>query len=60
MKPYPFAPTDADFRMPTSAEIAEADERHDIARANRWAGVLVALTLVPLIVALAVHLYFRG
>lgn len=58
MKPYPFTPTDADFCMPTPAEIAEADERDDIERANRWAGVLVALTLVPLIVALVVHLYF--
>jgi hypothetical protein len=37
----------------------EADERPDIARANRWARVLVVLTLAPLIVALGLHLYFR-
>ncbi|MFM9928176.1 hypothetical protein VLK31_34760 [Variovorax sp. H27-G14] len=46
--------------IPTPTEIAEADERHDIARANSWAGVLVLLTLAPLLVALGLHLYFRG
>lgn len=45
--------------IPTPEEIAEADERNDIARANRWAGVLVALTIVPLVVALGIHLHFR-
>jgi hypothetical protein len=45
--------------MPTAAEIAEADERHDIARANRWVLVLVLITLAPLLVALGLHLYFR-
>jgi hypothetical protein len=53
-RPYP-----AVFVMPTAAEIAEADERHDIARANRWVLVLVLITLAPLLVALGLHLYFR-
>ena len=45
--------------IPTPTEIAEADERHDIARGNRWALVLVLLTVAPLLVALGIHLYFR-
>ncbi|RST54131.1 hypothetical protein [Variovorax sp. DXTD-1] len=45
------------FVMPTNEEIAEADERHDIKRANSWMPFL--LPLVPLLVAVAVHLYFR-
>jgi hypothetical protein len=43
----------------TGLAFAEADERHAIARGNRWALVLVLLTLAPLLVALGLHLYFR-
>jgi hypothetical protein len=46
------------FTAPTSDEIALADERHNIARANRWVRVLVVLSLAPLLVALGLHLYF--
>ena len=45
------------FVEPTRDEIAAADERHDIKRANSWMPFL--LPLVPLLIAVAVHLYFR-
>jgi len=45
------------FVMPTPEEIAEADERQDIKRACSWMPVL--LPIVPLVVAVAVHLFFR-
>lgn len=53
-RPYP-----AVFELPTAAEIAEADERADIARMNRWVPVLVVISIAPLLVALGIHLYFR-
>jgi len=49
----------ADIHVATSLATEEADERHDIARANRWVRVLVFLTVAPLLVALGIHLYFR-
>ncbi|RUR69040.1 hypothetical protein EJP67_18440 [Variovorax guangxiensis] len=60
MKPYPFTPTDADFRMPTSDEIAEADERQDIERANGCFRTLGLLFIAVLLIALGVHFHFRG
>lgn len=59
MKPYPFCPSDADFHMPTPDEIAEADERHDIARANGCFRVLGFLFIALLLIALGVHFHFR-
>lgn len=53
-RPYP-----AMFELPTAAEIAEADERHAIARGNRWARSLVLLTFVLVLVALGLSMYFR-
>ena len=53
-RPYP-----AVFEMPTSDEIAEADEQHAIARGNRWARTLMGFTCALLLIALGVHLYFR-
>jgi predicted anti-sigma-YlaC factor YlaD len=55
-RPYPEV---CEYTPPTSAEIAEADERHVIARGNRWARSLVLLTFVLVLVALGLHLYFR-
>lgn len=55
-RPYPAV---NDYTPPTAAEIAAADEKHDIARANRWVRVLVVLAIAPLVVALGTHLYFR-
>jgi predicted anti-sigma-YlaC factor YlaD len=55
-RPYPEV---CEYTPPTPDEIAEADERHAIARGNRWALVLVLLTIAPLLVALGLHLYFR-
>lgn len=60
MKPFPYCATDADFRMPTSAEIAEADERQAIARANGCFRTLAALFIAVLLIALGVHFHFRG
>jgi len=49
----------ADIHIATSLATAEADERADIERMNRWIPVLVVLAIAPLLVALGVHLYFR-
>jgi len=53
-RPYP-----AVFEMPTPDEIAEADEREDIARANRCFRVLAVLFIALLLIALGVHFHFR-
>lgn len=53
-RPYP-----AVFEMPTPDEIAEADERHDIARANGCFRVLAVLFIALLLIALGVHFHFR-
>lgn len=53
-RPYP-----AVFEMPTPDEIAEADERQDIARANRCFRVLAVLFIALLLIALGVHFHFR-
>lgn len=48
------------IHVATSLATAEADEREAIDRMNGWTRVLVLLTLAPLLVALGLHLYFRG
>ena len=53
-RPYP-----AVFEMPTPDEIAEADEREDIARANGCFRVLAGLFIALLLIALGVHFHFR-
>jgi len=53
-RPYP-----AVFEMPTPDEIAEADERQDIARANGCFRVLAVLFVALLLIALGVHFHFR-
>jgi len=50
----------ADIHANTRLATEEADERHDIERMNGWTRVLVFLTIAPLLVALGIHLYFRG
>lgn len=55
-RPYPEV---CEYTPPTPDEIAEADERHAIARGDGWARALVFLALVLVLIALGLSLYFR-